>query len=674
VPDAHPSQPDTADGIDSTGSQHGIGSLTMSGWVVGTPLYMAPEQHLGQAVPASDQFAFCVALYDALFGERPFSGDSIDDLAKEKHRGAVRPFPTATLVPRTVRNVLRRGLAADPSDRFPSMDELVDALESAPSRAGRRVALGLGLVGGVAVIAGLPWLTRAGASPCAAVDSSLAGIWDDEHRDRVERALAEASAAYAGPTTATVLERLDSYAAQLLDAQRSSCEATQRQDAPGVDTLDREMNCLRRRKQSLAAMVDVLAVADAGVGERAVDAVGSLPPIATCERDEVTLPEGPEIRARIEAAHGLASSIAAQTGAGRYAEAQLQMPVLLDEAHAIGHLPLVAEAEYLHAELLHRMGEHEPSVEAYTRAIEAVDVDDRLAAEAWIGLTFTTGHSLAQYERAAGHARHAEAAVQRLGKPADLEADLVAHLGTIAHDQGRYEEAQTQLERALALREGLGEDAVDGSTLVNLGRTLAARGRVADARAMVQRAIEMIEARYGPAHPQVAKTLTHLGAIEFEAGDYASAKGRWERALAIQEQSLGPRHPEVAFSLNNVANALATERKLDEALGYYERARDILRERLGAEHPDVGRLTFNMAELAKQAKQFDRSENEYRAGSRSSSRHSGTNTPMSGVRSTTSAACSTTSASTRTRCATTRSRCASARARWGRSTRASRIR
>ena len=169
VPDSHPSQPDTDGGAEATGSHPAFQSLTMSGWVVGTPLYMAPEQHLGHAVPASDQFAFCVALYDALVGERPFAGDSIEDLAKEKRGGRMRRFPATSLVPRAVRDVLRRGLSADPHDRFARMDDLVDALEAAPRRATRRIALGLGLVGGaVLVAAGPPWLTRADASPCAA--------------------------------------------------------------------------------------------------------------------------------------------------------------------------------------------------------------------------------------------------------------------------------------------------------------------------------------------------------------------------------------------------------------------------------------------------------------------------------------------------------------------------
>ncbi|HET6585925.1 MAG TPA: tetratricopeptide repeat-containing protein kinase family protein, partial [Nannocystaceae bacterium] len=614
APDAPGSASRSSDGgVEETATDEAMASLTVSGCVVGTPLYMAPEQHFGQALPASDQFAFCVALYYGLFGNPPFSGDSVDELAAKKLDRHAPMFPSTSGVPRALRDVVRRGLAPDPDDRVPSMDALVDALERA-ARPRRRLALALGLAATTAVVvAAVPWLGSASATPCAAVDSALAGIWDPTRRDEVEHALAGSS--YARETTATVLGRLDGYAAQLLAAQRRACETLQAEREPGDDAIDRELACLRHRKQNLAAMVDVLAAADARVGERAVDAVESLPAIATCDAGEAALPDDEGLRARIETAHRHASRVAALTGAGRYDEAEEEARALLDETAAIGHPPLSAEAEYLHAEVLHRLGEHEPAALTYRRAVEIAERSgsDELAARAWIGLLFATGHSLAQHERAAGYARHAEAAVQRAGSPPELEAELLGTLGTIAHDRGDYAAAQDLLERSIALRERIGEDAVEGSTLVNLGRTLASRGQLADGRATIERAIALIEGRYGPSHPIVAKTLAHLGALEFESGDYSAAKAHYEQALAIQRESLGPRHPEVAFSLNNVGNALVTERRLDEALGYYEQAREILREALGPDHPNVAKLTFNMAELAKQAKHMDRAQTEYRA-------------------------------------------------------------
>jgi eukaryotic-like serine/threonine-protein kinase len=604
------------DDAESSDADRVIASLTRSGCVAGTPMYMAPEQHRGQAVPASDQFALCVALYEALFGHRPFSGESSDELADEKLRGPIGAFPADRRVPHRLRAVLRRGLAAEPQHRFGSMDELVDGLEVDRQRASRRIALGAGLIAGTGLLAAMvPWLQRAPPAPCADVESTLVGIWDPQRRGQVEGALAASTAAYAAVTATTALERLDEYAATLLDAQRAACDAIRVETSQADGALDGEMGCLRRRVQNLAAMVDLLAAVDVDAVEGAVDAVGSLPAVASCDGADAALPVTSEARARIETANAHASRVSALLGAARYQEAKTELPALRDAALASGHAPVKAEAEYLDAEVSSRLGEPELAVDAYLRAIEAAadGNDDRLASRAWIGLVFTTGHSLAQYDRAAGYGRHAEAAVARVGAPAGLDAELAATLGAIAHDRGEYAQAQSLFERALALREGLGEHAVDGTTLVSLARTLAARGQVALARETVLRAIGLVEARYGAAHPLVAKTLTYLGNIEFEAGEYAAAKPRYERALAIQQQSLGLRHPEVAFSLTNLGNVLLTERRLDEALAYYERARDILREKLGEDHPNVARLTFNMAELAKQARDYGRAQAEYRA-------------------------------------------------------------
>src|SRR6185503_11415056 len=85
----------------------------------GTPAYMAPEQHAGGNVdPRTDQFGFCVALYEALYGARPFAGTSRRELADAVRAGRRAPVPAGARVPRSLRDILVRGLAATPGDRF----------------------------------------------------------------------------------------------------------------------------------------------------------------------------------------------------------------------------------------------------------------------------------------------------------------------------------------------------------------------------------------------------------------------------------------------------------------------------------------------------------------------------------------------------------------------------
>jgi serine/threonine protein kinase len=129
--------------------------LTNSGMVLGTPAYMAPEQFTGGNVdPRTDQFNYCVALYEALYGVRPFKGKSFDELGDNVCDGKIRPAPAGSRVSGAMREILIRGLSVKPGDRYPTMDHLLDDLGRDRARVWRNTgfvaaafaaALGLGL-------------------------------------------------------------------------------------------------------------------------------------------------------------------------------------------------------------------------------------------------------------------------------------------------------------------------------------------------------------------------------------------------------------------------------------------------------------------------------------------------------------------------------------------------
>jgi tetratricopeptide (TPR) repeat protein len=128
------------------------GSLTRTGEMLGTVGYMPLEQLEGKRADArSDQWSFCASLYEALYHERPFAGDAIGALTLALMREEIRPAPRRSNVPRRLRRVLLRGLAKDPTARWPSMDALLAALSAID---GARRIRGTLAVGGV-LVAGL---------------------------------------------------------------------------------------------------------------------------------------------------------------------------------------------------------------------------------------------------------------------------------------------------------------------------------------------------------------------------------------------------------------------------------------------------------------------------------------------------------------------------------------
>jgi serine/threonine protein kinase/tetratricopeptide (TPR) repeat protein len=119
-----------------------------SGALVGSPAYMAPEQLQGRrADERSDVFSFCVALWEALFGERPFAGETIGELERDIRKGALRQLRGDRRVPGWLVSALEQGLAASPTERHPSMDALLSRLREGPlARPRRRLPIALSIV------------------------------------------------------------------------------------------------------------------------------------------------------------------------------------------------------------------------------------------------------------------------------------------------------------------------------------------------------------------------------------------------------------------------------------------------------------------------------------------------------------------------------------------------
>ncbi|MEM9462980.1 MAG: serine/threonine-protein kinase, partial [Myxococcota bacterium] len=254
-------------------------TLTHPGTVMGTPPYMPPEQWRGEEVgPHSDQFSFCVALYEALYGARPFRGKTRNELMVMITEGRIATIDAnGPAVPSRVRNAVLRGLSSDPQQRWSSMDDLLAELRRLAAPPRHRYMAGA-LAVGLAAMAGsggyIYYLKM--KDRCTGALDQMEGIWDDARRQQVEAAILGTEVSYAPGTWTRVEQRLDDYADAWMGNHTDVCEATSVRGEQSTHLMDVRMACLERRRGQMRALVEVLLSPDEDVVREAVKAVQSL--------------------------------------------------------------------------------------------------------------------------------------------------------------------------------------------------------------------------------------------------------------------------------------------------------------------------------------------------------------------------------------------------------------
>ncbi|HWB78028.1 MAG TPA: serine/threonine-protein kinase, partial [Nannocystaceae bacterium] len=320
--------------------------------VAGTPAYMAPELFgAGHADPRTDQFSFCVTLYEALHGVRPFNGSSLAELAVNASNGRIAVPSQQADIPAWLQRVVMQGLKPLAAERHVDMTALVTALAADPSARRRRIAIASGVALGVTALVTAVALASNRPGPCEREDDALAGVWDDAKRTAIHDALAKTGVSWAGLIQGEIDERLDAQAAAWRDMSRESCLATRVRGEQSEALLDLRAACLAMRRRELASVTDVLARADADVAREAVRVLDTLGPIAACAdigalQQAVPPPDDPEVRARVDGLRAQLTSVDALTRAGKYDDALAQVLPVKDAAAELGYAPLVAEAGY----------------------------------------------------------------------------------------------------------------------------------------------------------------------------------------------------------------------------------------------------------------------------------------------------------------------------------------
>ena len=503
-------------------------AVTRTGAMVGTPAYMAPEQLAGQPSDArADVYAFSVSLFEGLTGRRPFTAGSIEALQRSIAAGQLPD--EARRLPAKLRSILQKGLATDPSARWPSMTALLDALDPKPSRRWQSllVAAVVFLAAGGSVLA-----ARSNRVSCDRATEAWGQTWNGETRTAVEAALRQTGLGFAAQAFQGTAQALDARREAWLTMHVRACEATHVQHTQTEALLDKRMACLEERRLETEALVALLRHADADLVERATDAVEHLSRLDDCA-NPLALGEAPPLTGEAliasREAQALMAQAEAQWAAGRYQkcselDAQAIARARAADAQSLGRV-LVSAARCADEEMKYD--------DAEALAHESVRValqqhDDAVLTDAFFRLSGVATYRRGDLVRGQLWLSYAESTLQRLGFDRARLARLYERRSLIEWSRlGDPEAAERDYERSLALL---------------AGRTID------DAKA------------FFPAH----------GGAQVDMGHYDLALEMYRRGVERITREKGPEHPELLEDTENYAELLALTGKPEAALPLLE--------------------------------------------------------------------------------------------------------
>lgn len=559
----------------------GSSTLSRAG---GTPRYAAPEQLRSlQADARSDQFSLCVSLCESTSGERPYDDDLLMQLQRGVDVRLPRPRLPTTWPPR-LRRAVERALAQRPQDRFPSLHELLDAIQRPP----RRARLG--------IAAAVPFLLFAvfDASPATTPDCERSAI------------------ASAGVTHAAAITALDAtiaarpggddavaWRSAIADLRRRDREiaaafddACRSDPARGDDpsTVEASTQCLSRRSEQIAAIAALL-VESADrmpvLPERIFD---QLDAVDDC-RPAHDPPQAAHDEVRRAAIRRIDASRAALAMA-EFAKALGSIDEVLRDGVLDDDPQLDAEARFTRAQILDAVGRDDDAYEELLAAASLAEVSrhDTLAPRVWHALVHVAAVDRLDLASARDHAAREASATRRLGEPPLLRADLAMSRASVENLAGDLTAARAQLQDALALRRAhlSADDPSVAETLKELATNLSRAGDLSRGDELYAQAHRIYADRLGASHPSVATVEFDLGLNAMRREAFDVARNHFERALASQLHAFGSDAPGVAPTLVMLAQLDLGDGELDAALAKAERAKLIQERHLPRGHPDRG--------------------------------------------------------------------------------------
>ncbi len=499
-------------------------TLTTTGVVMGTPMYMSPEQHLGEKTGIkSDIFSFSVALFEGLYGIRPFHADTMANLTHRVLNGEITKPPGDRSVPSWLDAVVRRGLMVAPDERWPNFDCYLEAL-AADARRRRRQYLGAGALALCATVFGGVLQAQSSPEVCTAGAQTIAAVWGPKARADVHKQLATLPESTRQTIEPRVIEGLDAYAIKWEEQERAACLGHHHGER--TDKLfDAQGQCMDLRRRALARAVTRISQGDDATLREATMIVAKLPPIASCDDRSALLadvppPSDPDLAA-VAGIRGRLVELDVDASAGDLLHVLDELHALRGEAVELEYRPLLAEIDLHTGRLALEAKIWDRSLPALARAFidaTATGMDD-VAAEAKARYLFVAGMN--NPEDALAEVAHAEALVTRLEGREDLQALLQNNLGAVMAMGGDRFGARVRVQKALDLATGNpGVRPIDLASGYILN--LAMLSDDPDERIrLYQQALTILDGVLGPQHPVAMTSRQRAGML---AGDPQQAE------------------------------------------------------------------------------------------------------------------------------------------------------
>jgi tetratricopeptide (TPR) repeat protein len=571
----------------------------------GTPSYMAPEVLAGEPASAlSDQFSFGVTLFEALYGERPHAGTTRDELrrsageASSARPGRSSSTPPATDAPRGratqppgwVHAIVKRALAADPAERFPSMGALAFALARDRTRVRTLYMMGLGAVAIGAVAGILGYRAQTDEDRC---DGSARRVWSAEREQRIASTLGDA------PWAKTAVASLRALDTQWQTTYRAVCEATRVRGEQSDRLLELRMRCLDRAHDRFAALARALeGPLENTTRVEAAGAIAQLPRPDACtslvDAAELALPSDLALRKRALELEAQLDRAWTDYALGRYRDARDRVATILAESTKLDAVGLHANVSVLAATIESRIGE--PAV-ARARLEAALAATAKARAAELEHLVWTR---LLRHELFAGNPARVlewESFARAAAYHAGLEgAEIDGIVGEALRDAGDPVRARDHLTRALERHDPLRGDQ-RAIIEMNLGSVELSMGQSFLARSAFERAMKLATEQLGEGHPSLSIYRDKLAEADRARGRIASALAHHDASIALRTAAYGERDRSVATARLHRAETLLEAGRLVRAVEDLQAAREIRANVLGDKSPRLGEIDMLLGDV-----------------------------------------------------------------------------